>query len=363
MRTSKWQMTRFSIVYLGSQSTMFLIPGLIETSSYQGWISLILGGFLGLILLYFTILVGKLKPGIGWVEFGAEIMGKWLHGIIVILLLCWCINYVSYDIHNFALFFGGNYLRGTPPLFIILVVGLVIMYTAHLGFASMVYMSEGIALICIVFAILSTYLFIQHAEYSMLPAFIHYHDPRIVIKDSITVMSWFGEWVVFLFVAPELKISNKIMKPLSLGGITVILIVLIVWLMTMLNFGPYLGKELQFPFLQMIRSSSNDDLLGNSDPILIGIWSSSMFIHSSFMIYVAYRCALYLTRQKAKKVMIPLLTVCSITIAFVYSMNVAVYYHNYYSFNTTIFWLIVEFIPVYYFIVAWVRSKSGKQLK
>lgn len=92
------------------------------------------------------------------------------------------------------------------------------MYTAHLGFASMVYMSEGIALICIVFAILSTYLFIQHAEYSMLPAFIHYHDPRIVIKDSITVMSWFGEWVVFLFVAPELKISNKIMKPLSLGG-------------------------------------------------------------------------------------------------------------------------------------------------
>lgn len=363
MRTSKWQMTRFSIVYLGSQSTMFLIPGLIASSSYQGWISLVLGGFLGLVLLFFTVQVGKLNPGTGWIDFGAEIMGKWLHRAMVILLMGWCVYYVSFDIQNFVLFFGGHYLRGTPPLFIQLIVGLVIMYTANLGFSSIVYMSDGIALICIFSTILSIYLFMQHADYSMLPAFIHYHNPHIIFDGSITAMSWFGEWVVFLFIAPELKINNKIMKALSIGGISVVLIVLGTWGMTMLNFGPHLGRQLQFPFLQMIRSSSNDDLLGNSDPLLIGIWSSSMFIHSSFLMYVAYKCALYLTRQKAKKIMIPLLTVCAITIAFVYSMNVAVYYHNYYSFNTTIFWLIVEFIPMYYFIVAWVRSKSGKQLK
>lgn len=363
MRTSKWQMTRFSIVYLGSQSTMFLIPGLIESSSYQGWIGLILGGLLGLISLYFTIQVGKLRPDKNWVDFGAEIMGKWLHRAMVILLMSWCIYYASYDIENFVLFFGANYLRGTPPLFIQIVIGLVIMYTAHLGFASIVYMSEGIALIFIFSTILSVYLFIQHADFSMLPAFIHYHDPHIIFKDSITVMSWLGEWVVFLFVAPELKISNKMLKRFSVAGIVLIMIMLLGWTMTMLNFGAYLGKELQYPYLQLVRSSSSDDLLGNSDPLLIGIWSSSMFIHSSFLIYVAYKCALYLTKQKAKKVMIPILTLCSITIAYLYSNNVAKYNHDYYAFRTVVFWLIVEFIPMYYYIVAMIRMKFAKLAK
>lgn len=46
----------------------------------------------------------------------------------------------------------------------------------------------------------------------MLPAFIHYHDPGIAMKDSIVVMSWFGEWIVLLFVAPDLKIEAKMLK-------------------------------------------------------------------------------------------------------------------------------------------------------
>lgn len=32
MTTSKWQMFRFTVVFLGSQSSMFLIPGLLSTS-------------------------------------------------------------------------------------------------------------------------------------------------------------------------------------------------------------------------------------------------------------------------------------------------------------------------------------------
>lgn len=363
MRTTKWQLARFTIVYMGSQTTMFLIPGLIESSSYQGWYGLLFGGFLGLISLFFMTQTGKLRPGRGWIDFGAEIMGKWGHRAMVILLMSWCIYYASFDIENFVLFFGGNYLRGTPPFFIQIVIGLVIMYTAHLGFTSMVYMSEGIALIFVVSTILSVYLFIQHADYSMLPAFIHYHDPQTILKDSVTVMSWFGEWVVFLFVAPELKISNQMMKRLAAAAIVLLAVVLLGWLMAMLNFGPYLGGQLQYPYLQLVRSSSNDDLLGNSDPLLIGIWSASMFIHSSFLIYVAGKCASYLTGQKAKKLMVPVLTVCSITIAYLYSRNLQKYNTDFYSFTTVIYWLIVEYIPMYYFIAAGIRAKLGKKAK
>lgn len=191
----------------------------------------------------------------------------------------------------------------------------------------------------------------------MLPAFIHYHDPGIALKDSIVVMSWFGEWIVLLFVVPDLKLEAKMLKRLVLTGIFVLVTVLIGWSLTMMSFGPHLGQELQYPFLELVRSAKQDNLLGNSDPLLIGIWSSSMFIHSSFLIYVASRCVSGLFNTKARKMYIPFLTIASITIAFLYSRHIGSYYKHYNSYAIVVIWLIVESIPIYYAITAFFRYR------
>ncbi|MBW4080796.1 GerAB/ArcD/ProY family transporter [Paenibacillus sp. S150] len=363
MHTSKWQLFRFSLVYFSSQTTIFLIPVLVESSGYQGWIALIGGGILSLFILFFTMQVGRLKPEQGWIDFGKEIMGKWVHRLMVLLLLCWCIYYASYDIENFVLFFGSNYMRGTPPIFIQIVIGLVIMYTATLGVSTIIYMAEGIFLIFFAALLFSAYLFLPYAEFAMLPAFLHYHDPGTAFKDSISVASWFAEWVVFLFVAPELKIGTKMLKRLAASAVCLLFVVLLGWMLTMLNFGPHLGKELHYPFLEMIRSSSHHNILGNLDPILIGIWSASMFIHGAFLIYIACKCALHLTKQKGKKFMSPFLTACSMTIAYLYSRNITSYLHDFSSDLVIYLWLVVECIPVYYFIAATLRVKFRPDAK
>ncbi|WP_419886568.1 GerAB/ArcD/ProY family transporter [Paenibacillus sp. B-A-8] len=358
MQTSKWQLFRFFIIFFSSQTTIFLIPTLIATSSYQGWIALLVGSLLGLILLWFTFHVGMLRPNQAWVSFGKDILGKWPHKFMLLLLLSWCVYYASYDIENFVLFFGSNYLRGTPPLFIQCIIGLVIMYTASLGFKTIAYMADGLFLIFFITMIILFNLFLPNADFNMLPAFIHYHDPGIALKDSIVVMSWFGEWIVLLFVVPDLKLEAKMLKRLVLTGICVLVTVLIGWALTMMSFGPHLGKELQYPFLELVRSAKQDNLLGNSDPLLIGIWSSSMFIHSSFLIYVASRCVSSLLNTKTKKIYIPLLTTASITIAFLYSRHIGSYYKHYNSYAIVIIWLIVESIPVYYTITAFFRFRN-----
>lgn len=360
MRTTKWQLFRFTIIYYSSQTSIFLIPTIIGSSSYQGWIALSAGCGLSLILLRFTIYLGKLRPDQAWVDFGKEILGKWGHGLMVVLLLCWCVYYASYDIENFVLFFGSNYLRGTPPWFIQCVIGLVIIYTAKLGFSTIVYMSEGIFLIFVVAIAFAYYLFVPNADLHMLPALIHYHDPGIAFKDTIVVTSWFAEWVVFLFIVPDMKIAGKILKRLVFAGLFLYLIVLVGWVLTLLNFGPKLGAELQYPFLELVRSSSHDTLLSNIDPLLIGLWSSSMFIHSSFLIYVAYRCAAYLTKDRGKKYLIPFLTAASAAIAFTYSRNLAIYFRDYSSFTVVLLWLVVEFIPVYYTVIASFRFRKRR---
>lgn len=358
MRTTNWQMFRFFIIFFSSQTTIFLIPTIISSSSYQGWIALLGGSALGLILLWFTIYVGKLRPNQAWVHFGKDIVGKWVHKFMLLLLLCWCVYYVSFDIENFVLFFGSNYLRGTPPIFIQCMIGLVIMYTANLGFSTIAYMADGIFLIFFITIIFLFNLFIPNADFNMLPAFIHYHDPGIAFKDSIVVMSWFGEWIVLLFIAPDLKIDTKMLKRLILAGIFIFATVLIGWLLIMMSFGPHLGQELQFPLLEMIRSSRFNNLLGNTDPLLIGLWSSSLFIHSSFLIYIASKCFSNLTNHKGRKLHVPLLTVASTTIAFLYSQDLVAFYKHYNSFTTVILWLIIESIPVYYTVIAFIRNRK-----
>lgn len=216
MRTTNWQMFRFSLVYFNSQTSIFLIPIIVSGSAYQGWTSILIGSALSIILLLFMIKVGKLKPGQSWVQFGEQYMGKWVHGVLVFLLLCWCVYYASYDIGNFVLFFGSNYMRGTPPLIIQLVIGMVIAYTAAKGLATIIYMADGVFLLLIVTTCFSLYLFLPNANFQMLPAFIHYFDLGNTIKGSFGVSSWFAEWVVFLFVAPELKINNNMLKKFCL---------------------------------------------------------------------------------------------------------------------------------------------------
>ncbi|WP_150275935.1 GerAB/ArcD/ProY family transporter [Paenibacillus tepidiphilus] len=356
MRTTNWQMFRFSYVYFNSQTSIFLIPLLVTSSHYQGWIAILGGSFISTLMLLLTIYVGKLKANQAWVDFGKDITGKWVHRLLLLLLMCWCVYYASYDIENFVLFFGSNYLRGTPPLVIQLILGLVIMFTVSRGFRTIIYMTDGIFILIALVSLFSIYLFLPNADFTMLPAFVHYHEWPLALKDSIAVTSWFAEWVVFLFMAPELKINNKMLKKLILAELALTFMVLVGWVMTMLNFGPHLGQELVYPFLEMVRSSQND-ILGKMDPILIGIWSTSMFIHSSFLIYVAYRCALQLTNQKGKKILIPVLSLSSVVIAYLYSRHVTRYFKDFTSYYAVAVWLAIECIPLYYLAAAYIRSK------
>ncbi|MFC3747195.1 GerAB/ArcD/ProY family transporter [Paenibacillus sp. GCM10012306] len=358
MRTTKWQLTRFAFIYMNSQASIFLVPTLISSPTYQSWMAVMGGTLLSIGMMFCAVYVGRLKPGQAWVDFGGSIVGKWVHKIVIVLLLCWCIYYVSLDLENFVLFFGSNYLRGTPPWFIQLLIGLVIMYTAKLRFSSLIYMTDGLFLLIVSASLFTVFLFVQEVDLNMLPALIHYHDPIIAAKDSWIVTSWVSEWVVFLFIVPELKLDKNVYKKLTVASLLVMVSILIGWLLTLLSLGAYLGPQIQFPFLEMIRSSTHDNIIGNIDPLLIGVWSSSLFIHSAFLIYVAVRCLSNLTKNKGKKYMVEVLTLIALVIAYLYSQNVAKYNRDYNSAVAIWIWFAVDCLPVFYFIVALVRFRK-----
>ncbi|NMO95979.1 GerAB/ArcD/ProY family transporter [Paenibacillus lemnae] len=363
MRQSPWQLFRFAFIYLNSQPTAYLIPPLLAGAGYLGWISIIGAMICSLLLLYCTVRLGMADPETSWLYFGERIVGKWPHTLVLILIVFWIITYVAVDIESFTLFYGSNYMRATPQWVIQIVLGFVIIITARWGIVPLIYMADGLFFLTIFSIVLTLASFSKDAHYDWLPGMITHHNFGSVWKQILFSLSFVGEWIVFLFLAPLIKINRQAFRNLACSVMLITLAVVIEWGLTLLNFGLELARILQYPLVELIRSSITG-LLGNSDPIIIGLWATSMFIHSSFLLQIGAHIMAKLLNVHGLEMEKPLITLlggsASIS-AYQLGLNPALYQKQFSSFAAVLFWIVIALIPVVYLII--LKFKGGLKPK
>ncbi|GAB6989756.1 GerAB/ArcD/ProY family transporter [Paenibacillus pini] len=357
MRTTSFQTFRFASIYMLTVPLAFMIPPLITSSGFQGWMSIVLGGLINIMLIFCTYKLGNVASGQSWVDFGDKIAGKWGHRVLLILLVFWSVSYVSHDIEQFTLFYGTVYMRDTPPWFLQLLIGIVIMITARWGFDTLVYIADGTFIIILVGIIFILVIFSADADFQMMPALITHHDFRLAFTDVLSVISWIGEWFIFLFITPQFVFDKKTLRNLLWSNTLVTFACLLTWLLVLLNFGPHYGSHLRYPILQLIRGTSFTGLIGNADPLFIGLWATSLIIHDAFLIYVGTSCLGHLLKLKEKKPLSILLVGTSIVAAFQYSQHITEFQKNYNILGFTLYWVIIDCIPLVYVLLALVRGK------
>jgi len=354
-----WQLFRFAFVYLNAIPTGFLISPLLWGSAYLGWLAIVIGWAASLFLMWFVVKVGRWDPYRPWIDFGAELLGKWLHYPVIVLILFWAINYIGLDIEGFTLFFDTNYMREAPQWFVILIIGLVVTITARWGMETLIYISDGLFIVIVLTILLMNVFFFKDAKFDMLPAMIRHHNYGDVFQDAFYCFTYFAEWIVFLFLAPFLQMDRKSFRNLAAASIMVSVGILLQWASALLTFGPYLGRELQYPLVELMRAAKG--FLGNSDPLMIGLWSSSMFLHSAFLIHICVRCVAKLLALKQMDA--PLIAIiggtCSI-IAYQYSKNPILFMHDFNSFAMLAFFAVIECIPLLYWVAALFRKSKGR---
>ncbi|MDL1164230.1 hypothetical protein P0100_24900, partial [Yersinia pestis] len=109
----------------------------------------------------------------------------------------------------------------------------------------------------------------------------------------------------------------------------------------------------------LMRSASG--FLGNSDPLIIGLWSSSMFFHSAFLIHVSVRCLAKLLHLKQMDgPLIAIIGGTAIVIAYQYSQNPILFLQDFNSFGMAMFFILMEFIPILYWMVSLFRKRKPK---
>lgn len=361
MRSTSFQSFRFACIYMLTIPLAFMIPPLIATSNYQGWILILLGGAINVVLILCTYKLGKKASKSSWADFGEKVAGKWGHRIIQAVLLFWSVYYVSLDMEQFTLFYGFVYMRETPPWFLQLMVGIVIWIVARWGFASMVYIADGTFMIILIGIAFLLVVLSGDADYQMLPALFNHFDIGTISKDVISVISWIGEWFVFLYMLPEVTFDKKTLRNLLLSNALVIFAVLLTWLLVLLNFGPHYGSHLKYPVLQLIRGTSFTGIIGNADPVFIGLWVMSMVVHDAFLIYIGVTCMSKLFKIKETKPLLTLLMGTAIVAAYQYSRNTTTYQKDLAEQAFILFWVLIDGLPLYYLLLGLIRRSVKKK--
>lgn len=322
---------------------------------------MLIAGAINFVFILCTYQLGKMSSGQAWTAFGEKIAGKWGHRAVLLILLFWSVFYVSLDIEQFTMFYRSVYMRETPAWFLQLLIGIVILITARWGFSTLVYIADGTFIVILIGIIFILVIFTGDADYQMLPALITNHDLHNVFADVISVISWIGEWFIFLFIMPQLKFDKNTLRNLMLSNMLVMFAVFITWLLVLLNFGNHYASQLKFPVLQLIRSTSFTGLIGNADPLFIGLWATAMIVHDAFLIYVGVTCLAYLLKFKENKPLISLMVGTATVAAFQYSQNTTLFQKNLTEFGFISFWVMIDGLPLYYWLIAFLRGQLGRK--
>ncbi|OZB94933.1 GerAB/ArcD/ProY family transporter [Paenibacillus sp. XY044] len=360
MKFTAGQISRFAFVYLVSEPLVFFVGRLMKLSTYQGWITLLGACLLSSLLLYLTVKLGQIHPESSWVEFGSRILGKQMHNVFLLLVLLLSIYLISLDVTNFSTFIGSMYLVETPMWLIMSLTVLCISLSTRTGLEAIIYMGEGIFLVILFSSLVTSPMMITSSNAGMMMALLTHHDLKRGVLDSFSALAWFSEWIFFLFTAPFVTFGKKLFRGLLMSLISTIVFISLFWLICLINFGPYLGQQLRYPILEVVRVARYGDFLDNLDPFLIAFWSSTMFIRSSFLLYVASVCLSKLVGFSDRRRTVFLLGSISGTFAMQYAGHTTNYEVDTRTYAVLAFVLSIELLPIYYLFVYKIRSLKVK---
>ncbi|MDQ0169830.1 GerAB/ArcD/ProY family transporter [Paenibacillus tundrae] len=357
------QAYRFMFVYLYSEPIAFLLQRLFKMSGYQGWLSTIGGFLISLIFLFFTYRLGALNPDRPWLSFGEDIVGKWVHLFFVGMIALLCLYLVTIDVENFIIFLQSMYLPETPIWVTATLTLLCVSLSARSGLVTIIFMAEGIFLVQVLTSTLLIPTVGSGGNPDVLLSLTTHHDLGEIVIGSFSTLPWFSEWMLFLFLAPTVAFRRPLLRSMIFAGITVILFVVFFWIYTLMNFGPYVAASLRYPLLEMIRFARYGDFLDNLDPVLIAIWSTTMFTRSSFLLYVASVCLSKISGVRQQKSVVYLIGGTAAAIVMQYAKDVTAYELATRSYAVPMYTLLIESMPILYVIVHWLRYGKHRKIQ
>ncbi|MFD2328614.1 GerAB/ArcD/ProY family transporter [Cohnella sp. GCM10020058] len=354
------QLFKLFALHLFSTMVAFMLGIMLQSSGYNAPLGVLSGAMLGLAYSYFAYKLGLRRPDRFFIEYGQDIVGRWLHYPLLLFialsnLLIAIINF--WELQDVMIQF---YLISTPPWAIAALCGLCVAYTVRFGIKSVFRAAEGLFFISLLSFLLIPFLVSENFHWFSVRGIATYFNMQEAWPSAYYTSSVFGEMSFTLLVFPYLHSPGKTFRTLVASTSVAAAVVLLHIIPLLLIFGPELSSNLNYPELELLRFMRSGSFLETLDPALIALWLISIFVKLAFIVYVI---ALILARSFRLKDTKPFVFPITVFIA-VCSLVIVKSNTQFRSMLgggiLTVFW-ISELIPIVYYLVDTVRRSWSQR--
>jgi spore germination protein KB len=249
------------------------ITSAIQISKQDAWLSILVGGVIGIALTFFLVHLSLRHPNQTLVEFSQALLGKWLGRIIVLPYFFAWYTLAAGLLRQFGDFIKLIALDRTPVwMIMILMIGLMIYLTYSGGITGIGRFSEIVGPILFLTLMISFILSIGNVRWHhLLPV---YSDSGWVniLQGSLLPASFHGETFMLLVLVSFMQNAQKAPSRAVLGVGIANFMVFIATIMVLLVFGPNFSAKLRFPYFMLIRSIDILEFIQNVDLLVLFIW-------------------------------------------------------------------------------------------
>jgi spore germination protein KB len=283
------QLITLFILYLFGTEAGFFIGPLAAIADYSGWVSLIAGYTLGLLIVYPALKLGSLHPDRFVVDFGKELLGKTVHSVFIFIVWLYILQLGAVTMRELTDFLIQVFLPTTPAWAVMSILGFCVIMAARSGLEAIFRCGTGFFFIVVTALLVSPFLVGKELMWPMLNAFIRDWNLPGLWNGAVIAAPRVGDLFLILFIYPSIKNSQKAFKATAAAVFFGLLTVLLYFVVCILLFGPELTGHLTYPALEFVRYIRIGDFLENLDPMMVSIWMSTVYLKLSLLLYIAIR--------------------------------------------------------------------------
>jgi spore germination protein KB len=354
------QLFKLFALHLFSTMIAFMLGVMLQSSGYNAPVGILAGAALGLVFSYFGYKLGLRRPNQFFIEYGRDIVGKWLH--YPLLLFIALSNLVIAIINFWELqdVLTQFYLVSTPPWAIVSLCALCIAYTVRFGAKSVFRAAEGLFFISLLSFLIIPFLVSENFKWFAGMGIVTHFSLREMWPSAYCTSSVFGEMSFVLLIFPYLKNPEKSFRSLLASGSVAAIVVFLHIVPLLLIFGPELSANLNFPELELLRFMRTGSFLETLDPALIALWLISIFVKLGFIVLII---SLMLARScrltDARPFVFPITAFIAIVSLVIVKSNIQ--FKSLMSGGLLTMFAISELIPIFYYVVDSIRNRLNSK--
>ncbi|MFW6389593.1 MAG: GerAB/ArcD/ProY family transporter [Halanaerobiales bacterium] len=340
--------------------TLVLPRTVTATAGTGAWISVLIGGFLSIVVMMIIIKLGLRFPEETLMEYGAHITNKWIGGIIGFIFCLYWIFLTGLVIRAFSSMLTSAVLLNTPIEMIIIAMILIIVYFTRHDIQVIGRINELYFVFIIIPILFGIFLALREINFiRLLPLTGGQGLLPLLRSGTNSFFSFLGFEIIILFI-PSIT-TQKLSYNYGIKGIISPLIVYMI--LVLISVGVFGIEELQnltWPTLELVKVTPFPGLvLERLEAVFIAFWVVAIFTTSGNLFYSSVIGLSQIFKIEEHKTLIfPLLP---------FVFFIAVYPDNifevldYMDILGRAGGVIIFFIPVIYYLIAVIANKRGDE--